>query len=124
MRNWDPDGKISYLGSGKEKILDPGIRDGKNSDPGIRDGKNSDPGFGMEKIRIRDKHPGSATLVTTLITFVSGAGSGESILAGIGASELPGQAAGGAVGGLDFGSAEPSSRSAKNLTYMQRWAVR
>jgi hypothetical protein len=33
----------------------------------IRDGKNSDPrwkkfGSGMEKIRIRDKHPGSATL--------------------------------------------------------------
>jgi hypothetical protein len=34
----------------------------------IRDGKNSDPGwkkfgFEMEKIRIRDKHLGSATLV-------------------------------------------------------------
>jgi hypothetical protein len=29
----------------------------------IRDGKNSDPGSGMKKIRIRDKHPGSATLV-------------------------------------------------------------
>ncbi len=77
----------------------------------------------MEKIRIRDKHPGPATLVTT-ITFVSGAGTGESTLADIGASELLRQAAGGAVGGLDFGSAGPSSRSAKNLTYMQRWAVR
>jgi hypothetical protein len=29
----------------------------------IRDGKNSYPGSGMENIRIRDKHPGSATLV-------------------------------------------------------------
>jgi hypothetical protein len=29
----------------------------------IRDGKNSDPGYGREKIRIRDKHSGSATLV-------------------------------------------------------------
>ncbi len=28
----------------------------------IRDGDNSDPGSGMEKSRIRDKHPGSATL--------------------------------------------------------------
>jgi hypothetical protein len=28
----------------------------------IRDGKNLDPGSGMEKIRICDKHPGSATL--------------------------------------------------------------
>ncbi len=27
--------------------------------------KNSDPGPGMEKIRIRDKQPGSATLDTT-----------------------------------------------------------
>jgi hypothetical protein len=27
-----------------------------------RDGKNSDPGSGMEKSRIWDKHPGSATL--------------------------------------------------------------
>jgi hypothetical protein len=30
----------------------------------IRDGKNSDPRSGMEKIRIRDKHPGSATMST------------------------------------------------------------
>jgi hypothetical protein len=30
----------------------------------IRDGKNSDPGSRMEKIRIRDKHLGSATLVS------------------------------------------------------------
>jgi hypothetical protein len=29
----------------------------------IRDGKNSDSGSGMEKIRIRDKHPESATLM-------------------------------------------------------------
>jgi hypothetical protein len=29
----------------------------------IRDGKNSDPGSEMEKIRIRDKHPGSAKLL-------------------------------------------------------------
>ena len=78
----------------------------------------------MEKIRIRDKHPGSATLVKSN-AFVSGAGSGESILAGIGASELPGQAAGGAVGGLDFDSdGSTSSGSAKNLTYRQRRAVR
>ncbi len=78
----------------------------------------------MEKIRIQDKHPGSATLVTTTITFVSGAGTGESTMADIGASELRPLAAGGAVGDLGFGSAGPSSRSAKNLTYMQRWAVR
>jgi hypothetical protein len=47
---------------------DPGW---KNSDPGwknvgsgIRDGKNSDSGSGMEKSTIRDKHPGSATLIS------------------------------------------------------------
>jgi hypothetical protein len=85
-----------------------------DADPGSG-WKNADLGSGLEKIRIRDKHPGSATLVTT-ITFVSGAGTGESILADIGASELPGQAAGGAVGGLDFDSDGPtSSGSAKNL---------
>ncbi len=28
---------------------------------------DSDPGSGMEKIRIRDKHPGSATLVVRVI---------------------------------------------------------
>jgi hypothetical protein len=28
----------------------------------IQDRKNSDPGFEMDRIRIRDKHPGSATL--------------------------------------------------------------
>ncbi len=33
-----------------------------NSVMRIWDGKNSDPGSRMEKIRIRDKHPGSATL--------------------------------------------------------------
>jgi hypothetical protein len=32
----------------------------------IRDGKNSDPGSGMERIRIRDKHPGSTTLDPTI----------------------------------------------------------
>jgi hypothetical protein len=37
--------------------VDPGL--------GIRDGNNLDPGSGMEKSRIRDKHPGSATLVIT-----------------------------------------------------------
>jgi hypothetical protein len=31
----------------------------------VQDGKNSDAGSGMEKIRIRDKHPGSATLPYT-----------------------------------------------------------
>jgi hypothetical protein len=30
---------------------------------GIRDGDSSDPGTGMEKSRIWDKHPGSATLI-------------------------------------------------------------
>jgi hypothetical protein len=42
-----------------------------DADPGwkkfgseIRNGKNSDPGSGMEKIRIRDKHPGTITLQT------------------------------------------------------------
>jgi hypothetical protein len=39
--------RIRDPGSGLEKIQ-------------IRDGKNSDPGW--KKIRIRDKHPGSATL--------------------------------------------------------------
>ena len=36
-----------------------------DEDPGsgIRDRDRSDPGSGMEKSRIRDKHPGSATLV-------------------------------------------------------------
>jgi hypothetical protein len=72
-----------------------------------------DPGSGIEQIRIRDKHPRSATLLTTN-TFVSGAETGESTLAGIGDSELRPCAAGGAVGGLDFGSTGPSSRSAKN----------
>jgi hypothetical protein len=52
--------------------FESGLRDGKNSDPGwkkfgsgmeklwIWDGKNSD--LGWKKIRIRDKHPGSASL--------------------------------------------------------------
>ncbi len=71
----------------------------------------------MKKIRIRDKHSGSATLVTTN-TFVSGAGTGESIQAGIGASELPGQADGGAVGGLDFGSDGPTSSRSAKISYL------
>ncbi len=49
---------------------DPGsaIRDGKIM---IRDGKNSDPGSKMEKIRIRDVYPGSATLHT--LRYLEGA---------------------------------------------------
>jgi hypothetical protein len=35
----------------------------------IRDGKNLDPGSGTENIRIRDKHPGSATLLTLIIIY-------------------------------------------------------
>jgi hypothetical protein len=38
---------------------DPGWR---QFGSGIRDGTKSDPGSGMGKSRIRDKHPGSATL--------------------------------------------------------------
>ncbi len=33
----------------------------------IRDGDSSDPGSWMEKSRIRDKHPGSATLQAMVI---------------------------------------------------------
>ncbi len=35
----------------------------------IREGKNSDPGSGMEKVGsgIRDKHPGSATLLVLML---------------------------------------------------------
>jgi hypothetical protein len=37
----------------------------------IRDGKNSDPGSRMEKIRIRDNHPRSATLdISKLISII------------------------------------------------------
>jgi hypothetical protein len=46
----------------------------------LRDGKNSDPGSGMEKIRIRDKHPGSATsatLLTIVIQKVDQTGAGR-----------------------------------------------
>jgi hypothetical protein len=48
------------------------IRDGNNSDPGsgMRDGNKSDPGSGMEKSRIRDKHPGSATLLLITIRYL------------------------------------------------------
>jgi hypothetical protein len=42
-----------------------GIQDGKNSDPRYRMGKNSVLGSEMEKIRIQDKHLGSATLLPT-----------------------------------------------------------
>jgi hypothetical protein len=45
------------------RIRDPGWR---QFGSGIRDGKKSDPGSGMEKSRIRDKHPVSATLVSSL----------------------------------------------------------
>jgi hypothetical protein len=34
-----------------------------NADPIPGSGNLFDPGSGMEKIRIRDKHPGSATLL-------------------------------------------------------------
>jgi hypothetical protein len=37
----------------------------------IRDGKNSDPRSGMKKIRIQDKHPGSATLNFIIIFFAA-----------------------------------------------------
>jgi hypothetical protein len=43
------------------------------ADPGSGLEKNSDPGSGMEKIRIRDKHPGSATLHTMVPRGCSGA---------------------------------------------------
>jgi hypothetical protein len=45
---------------------------------GIGDGKNSDPGFEMAKFgsRIRDKHPGSETLVYSEFFFIFGAGGG------------------------------------------------
>jgi hypothetical protein len=35
----------------------------------IRDGDSSDPGSGLEKRRIRDKHPGSATLLVLTCYF-------------------------------------------------------
>jgi hypothetical protein len=41
------------------RIRDPGWR---QFGSGMKDGDSSDPGCGMEKCRIRDKHPGSATL--------------------------------------------------------------
>jgi hypothetical protein len=47
------------------------IRDSgwKKFGSGIQDGKNSDPGSRMEKIRIRDKHPGYATLLASAKLF-------------------------------------------------------
>jgi len=53
----------SGIREGKILIQDPGW---KKFGSGIRDGKNSGQGTGMEKIRIRDKHPGSATLDSSL----------------------------------------------------------
>ncbi len=45
------------------KTFGSGIGDRINSDPGWKsNSKYSDPGSGMEKIRIRDKHSGSAIL--------------------------------------------------------------
>jgi hypothetical protein len=37
-----------------------------DADPGSRDGDSSDPGNGIEKSRIRDKHPESAAPLLTL----------------------------------------------------------
>jgi hypothetical protein len=51
--------RLKYLNS-LMRIRDPGW---KEFGSGIREGKKSDPGYGKEKSRIRDKHPGSATLV-------------------------------------------------------------
>jgi hypothetical protein len=50
--------RLKYLNS-LMRIRDPGR---KKFGSGIRDGKNSDQGSVMEKIRIRDNNPGSATL--------------------------------------------------------------
>jgi hypothetical protein len=44
-----------------------------NSMVRIRDGDSSDPKSGMEKSRIRDKHPGSATLIKKNIRASEGA---------------------------------------------------
>jgi hypothetical protein len=41
---------------------DPGSGTFLTPGSGIRDGDSSDPGSGVERCRIRDKHPGSATL--------------------------------------------------------------
>jgi hypothetical protein len=54
IRVWDPRSGIRDPRSG---IRDPGS---EIRDPGSGMGKNQDPGW--VKIRIRDKHPGSATL--------------------------------------------------------------
>ncbi len=62
----------------------------------IRDGKNSDPGWkkfwsGMEKIRIRDKHPGSATLEKSVcVSSPPECVKGALVLA-VGQVELPGE---------------------------------
>ncbi len=55
---WLPD-----LGSGMSKSSGFGTRIRKNKFwVKILHFFDADPGYGMEKIRIRDKHPGSATL--------------------------------------------------------------
>jgi hypothetical protein len=50
------------------------IRDGQKfgSGVGIQEGKNSDPGSGIrvDKIRIRDKHLESPTLLASLVNLV------------------------------------------------------
>ncbi len=60
--------------SGSVAVSDPGW---KKFGSGIRDGKKSDPGSGKQKVgsgkenvgyRIRDKHPGSATLISVYST--------------------------------------------------------
>jgi hypothetical protein len=61
------------LGFFGDKILkffdeDPGWR---QFGSGIRDGDSSDPRSGMEKSRIRDKHPGSATLLGSFEPFLT-----------------------------------------------------
>jgi hypothetical protein len=87
LLNFCNNSRVADLGSGIRCLFDPWIRDPGSEmnnpdhisesletlflglkyfnslmriwDPGR---KNSDPGSGMEKIRVRDKHPGSATL--------------------------------------------------------------
>jgi hypothetical protein len=83
MRCQGTSAQFSGSGSGIRCIFDPGIRDGKKSGSGsgmsnpdhisgslknnflvkILKFFNADPGSGRKKIRLRDKHPGSATLL-------------------------------------------------------------
>ncbi len=73
-------GSLQCWGSGIRCLFDPWIRG--LFDPGIlmriRDGKNSDPGGekirirdGIIRIRVRDKHPGSATLASLVACCAS-----------------------------------------------------